>query len=119
MFASGVPAVERSLVSDETLGSERVVTYRWTVRLPSQSQLKLELIAATEASAMDRVVMDFEHVCEKPIVPPRLHLLAIGISDYQDRQIQKLDFAARAADVVVRTCFNQDRHRSIELKPTS
>ncbi len=100
LFASGVPAVDRSLVSDETLAQERVVTYRWTMRLPKQPQLKLEMIAATEASAMDRVVMDFDHVSDPPIVPPRLHLLAIGVSDYQDRQIQKLDFAARATDVV-------------------
>ncbi len=104
-FVSGVPAVDRVMVSDMEVTSDdstgmRELTYRWTMRLPSEPLLKLEVIAATEAAAVDRVVADFAHQFKTPDLSPRLHVLAIGVSDYRDRQIQSLDFAARATDVV-------------------
>ncbi len=104
-FFSGVPSVDRVLVSEKEVATDDSnttveLTYRWAMRLPSEPVLKLEVIAATEAAAVDRVVADFAHEYAKPNLPPRLHVLAIGVSDYRDRQIQSLDFASRATDVV-------------------
>ncbi len=99
-FISGVPAVAVELVSEESTSMQSVATYRWKMRLPSEPQLKLELVAATEALAVDRVVIDFEHQFETSTRRPRMHVIAFGVSEYRDRQIQSLDFAARATDVI-------------------
>ncbi len=100
VFASGVPALDREIIADQMIDDQRVATYRWKLRLPSDSRIQLELVAATEASAIDRVVLDYEHQTDHPPRMPRLHVLAIGISEYRDRQIQSLDFASRATDVI-------------------
>jgi uncharacterized caspase-like protein len=97
-FVSGVPAINRKVVASRADADENVVTYQWEFRLPSDKQLQLEVLAATEAEAIDRVLVDLEHQPgDGPRPKPRLHLLAIGASEYRDPQIQSLDFAAKAA----------------------
>ncbi len=95
-FVSGVPATNRRIIaSDDAEGS---FTYEWQFRLPSDRDLQLEVLAATEAEAVDRVLVDLVHPPgNRPRPKPRLHVLAIGVGDYPDPQIQSLDFAADAA----------------------
>lgn len=96
-FVSGVPAIDRQVVGNHAETRPRVVTYQWKFRLPSDRQLQLEVLAATEAEAVDRVRLDLDHVPSNlPRPKPRLHVLAIGASEYRDPQIQSLDFAAKA-----------------------
>lgn len=96
-FVSGVPSVQRRVIANAEDAGENVTTYEWKFRLPSDSQLQLEVLAATEAEALDRLLVNLNH---KPSDRPRqrrLHVLAIGASKYRDPQIQSLDFAALAA----------------------
>ncbi len=96
-FVSGVPAVSRTKLPDEE-GSGGVQNYRWEFRLPRDQHLQLEILAATEAEALDRVIVELEHpIGHPPQHKPRLHVLAIGAGNYPDPQIQSLDFAADAA----------------------
>ena len=102
-FVSGVPAVSMQPIT--TVGSEGANTkaYRWTFRLPSDPVLQLEVLAATESESIDRVLVNLEHQTDrKRVAKPRLHVIALGVSQYQDPQIQSLDFAAKAADDVTK-----------------
>ncbi|MFK8112072.1 MAG: hypothetical protein AB8B91_07705 [Rubripirellula sp.] len=96
-FVSGVPAVNQRVIPNGEDAGQNTVTYQWDFRLPSDSQLQLEILAATEAEALDRMIVNLNHT---PAPGPRrrkLHVLAIGASEYRDPQIQSLDFAADAA----------------------
>ncbi len=100
-FVSGVPAIDRQIVPNREDAAAGVVTFEWDFRLPSDRQLQLEIIAATEAEAVDRVLFVLDHnPSDEPARKSRLHLLAIGASEYRDPQIQSLDFAAGAVATV-------------------
>ncbi len=102
-FVSGVPAVDMEPIAGATPADSNTTRFRWTFRLPSDPVLQLEILAATESESLDRVLVNLDHKQEaKPISKPRLHVIAIGVSRYQDPQIQSLDFAAKAADEVVK-----------------
>ena len=97
-FVSGVPATNRQVIVNRRDAPSNVVTYQWDFRLPRDPLLQLEVLAATEAEAVARVMVDLDHQSDRDIdVKPRLHVLAIGASQYRDPQIQSLDFAAEAA----------------------
>jgi WD40 repeat protein len=97
-FVSGVPAVSREIVDSATTSAPNSVHFRWNFRLPSDPILQLEILAATETESLDRLVVPLEHKLDRqPSTKPRLHVIAMGVSRYQDPQIQSLDFAADAA----------------------
>jgi WD40 repeat protein len=99
-FVNGIPAVQVKRLS--TAGSTD--EFQWTFRLPRQPKLQVEVFAATEAQAVGRATREFNHRIDlAPGRRPRLHLLAIGVGDYRDSQIQSLDFAARGTSVVADT----------------
>jgi uncharacterized caspase-like protein len=89
-------------LKDEATGEERIETYRWSVPLVSRSEILLEILASTEAGAWDRTTRTVRRVMDpkSQVRKPRLHLLAVGVGNYRDPQIQSLDFAARGATAV-------------------
>jgi WD40 repeat protein len=95
-FVSGVPAVSRTLLATPET-DENQFTYQWQFRLPSDPLLQLEVLASTEAEAVQRVVRNLDHSSSSRKTTPRLHLLAVGVGQYPDPQIPSLDFAAAAA----------------------
>ncbi len=98
-FLSGVPAIKVRRIGQQD-GRE---TYQWEFRVPRDETLQLEVVAATEAEAVDRVRIELKQAAAKhdrSLRLPRLHLLAIGVGDYRDPQIQSLDFAADAAGAI-------------------
>lgn len=99
-FAGGVPAVNRTLVLRKEEGDKDLYLYRWTARLPSDSRVPLEVVAATDAGTSDRVSVELDNQSVPTGRPPRMYFLALGVSEYSDPQIQKLDFAARGAGVM-------------------
>ncbi|GAA4463921.1 caspase family protein [Novipirellula rosea] len=105
-FISGVPSTAKRQVSDQVdeASGIRTVGYEWTFRVPSDPQLQLEVIAATDTDAIDRVLIRLPHErTEPPKRKPQMHLLAIGVGSYSDPQIQSLDFAAGATTAVADT----------------
>lgn len=101
-FVSGVPAVGRRVIPNSVEADNmRTTTFQWEFRLPSDPALQLEILAATESESIGRLLIDLEHQpSQLPRPKPRLHVLAIGVSDYGDPQIQSLDFAATAAETI-------------------
>ena len=99
-FAGGVPAVGRKLIRHEEVGDQERYLYRWTARLPRDSRVSLDVIAATDSGAIDRLSIELDNQSKPPARQPRMHFLALGVSQYADPQIQKLDFAARGAGVM-------------------
>lgn len=101
-FISGVPAVGRRRIPNSAEADDlRTTTFQWEFRLPSDPTLQLEILAATESESIGRLLIDLEHQpSQLPQPKPRLHVLAIGVSDYGDPQIQSLDFAAAAAETI-------------------
>ncbi|QDT04502.1 WD domain, G-beta repeat [Rubripirellula lacrimiformis] len=138
-FVSGVPAISCELVQTPMIAAgstsaaeaanaagnpaesadtdqSNAAIYRWKFRLPQDRQLQLEILAATEAESVDRVLVEFDHQpSDVSRAKPRLHVLAIGVGSYRDPQIQSLDFAAGAAGTVV----NLFREKSALLYQTS
>lgn len=97
-FVSGVPAVSVVQTAEDGESSR----FRWTFRVPRDPVLRLEIVAATETEATDRVQINLEHRTDgSPAQKARLHLIAIGVGSYQDPQIQSLDFAVDATEQVV------------------
>ncbi|MEM8671580.1 MAG: caspase family protein [Planctomycetota bacterium] len=100
-FVSGVPAIDTRIITKSQEIGKNVTTYQFQFRLPSDRQLQLELLAATQSEAIGRLLVDLDHrPSNHPKPKPRLHVLAIGASQYRDPQIQSLDFAANAADKI-------------------
>jgi WD40 repeat protein len=99
-FAGGVPAVNRRLVKIVDGDEQEKYVYQWTARLPNDSRVPLDVIAVTDAGAIDRVGVELENKSPPPTRQPRMHFLALGVSQYADPQIQQLDFAARGAAVM-------------------
>ena len=105
-FISGVPSIAKQQVSDQVdeASGIRTVGYEWTFHVPSDPQLQLEVIAATDTDAIDRVLIRLPHErTEPPLRKPQMHLMAIGVGSYSDPQIQSLDFAAGATTAVADT----------------
>lgn len=99
VFADGVPATTATLLGTELEDGLSVERWRWSVPLVSRSQVEVEIVAATQADSWDRLTRVIGRRVEPPDPSrkPRLHLIAVGVGDYRDPQIQPLDFAARGA----------------------
>ncbi|MEM6979944.1 MAG: caspase family protein, partial [Planctomycetota bacterium] len=107
-FINGVPGRNRQRfvsVADQSDGNIAPQSikqrFQWTFDLPRQTNLQLEVFASTQARSVGRATCQFRRTLDaKTRVSRRLHLLAIGVSEYRDRQIQSLDFASRATGVI-------------------
>ncbi len=100
VYASGVPAYERKLVRElqQEAGSE--YEYQWSVRVPSDRNLLLDVIAATDAKAVERHSVRLQNRSPLPNRPPQLFILTAGINEYRDSQIPGLEFAIENANQV-------------------
>ena len=102
-FANGVfaPNPRRAEVRDVPGGHTAV--YQWESRLPTDPRVMIQVVAATE----DEVVDDDSVTVIRDPLPKRgvgqLYVFAVGINEYQDPQIQRLDFAAGNASRTVET----------------
>jgi WD40 repeat protein len=99
VFADGLPASTGQLKSVENEGEFRVEHHSWQVPLVHDSEITLEVLAATEARAVDRAtrIVHRRLASPRPARMPRIHVIAVGVGDYNDPQIQSLDFAAQNA----------------------
>lgn len=99
VFANGVPALEtldeEVSVDPSSLGHEHKL--RWRVALPPDSRIRLDVIAATTEGITATESLTIAQPQRQRVAPPRLFVIAAGISRYADQQIPQLDFAAENA----------------------
>jgi ketosteroid isomerase-like protein len=96
-FANGVMAAGPQKTEERDVPGGRTFLYRWKARLPSDPRILLQVVAATEDEVTDvaSIVVNRDRMPAR--TPRRLYVFATGINDYQDPQIQRLDFASNNA----------------------
>lgn len=99
VFADGLSATNTTLLGAEIVDGKWVEHWRWSVPLVNRPQIEVEIVAATQADSWDRLTRVIQRRVQppEPSRKPRLHLIAVGVGEYRDPQIQPLDFAARGA----------------------
>ncbi|MHB9065936.1 MAG: caspase family protein [Pirellulaceae bacterium] len=109
VFANGVVGSNRRFVRSETIAGGRKYIYEWDAALPSQRQILLQVVAATDAevAATDSVTIT------RSSLPPRraarLFVATAGINQYLDSQLPRLDYAVNNANQVA-TLLNQQAY---------
>jgi len=104
LFANGVVAPQHRLVREQAVagGMERI--YEWSVRLPSDPQNLIQLVAGTDApvAAMGNVLVERPDpaVAERL---PQLSIIAVGVNRYADPAIATLDYSRADAEAILRT----------------
>ncbi|TWU03299.1 caspase family protein [Neorhodopirellula pilleata] len=95
-FMDGIPGV---LKSQETIDAT-TTEFRWDFELPRQTELQLDVYAATNSQSAARETIVVRRLQATPPAKAKMHLIAMGISRYADPNILPLDFAAKATDAV-------------------
>ena len=90
-FANGVVSAPGQLLQRDLEGGIEILDYEWTLAVPSDPQVFVQVIAATDAeiTAEDNIVLS--NVTAKRTVAPQLYLLAAGVDRYRDAQIPQLN----------------------------
>lgn len=116
VFANGVPAVEQ--LDEEVSVSQRVNGHehklRWRVALPPDQRIRLDVIAATTDGISATESLTFAQPVRDQAAPPRLFVIAAGISQYADQQIPQLDFAAENAKAFTNTLKQHAAQMDVE-----
>ncbi|MEM9364857.1 MAG: caspase family protein [Planctomycetota bacterium] len=94
-YLDGIPARRVKTLHDAA--HER---YQWQFDLPRSWNMQAEVIALSDTGAFTRETLSIERVSLPDLRPrgrrPAMHVIAMGISDYQDRNIVSPDFSARS-----------------------
>ena len=91
-------------------GSRRTeYLYEWQAILPSDSRILIQVIASTDGEAAEFQSVPIRQTAKAQVRPRRLYVLAAGVNEYRDAQIQKLDFAANNARRVAEGVASIDR----------
>ena len=100
-FANGVIATERRLVRQCTIPGGRELYFEWNVALPSDPRVVIQVVASTDAAAVDTqsVVVRQKHSPKDRRA--KLYIVAAGVNEYRDAQIQRLDYAVSNARAMV------------------
>ena len=116
VFANGVPAIEK--LDDEVSGSDVVTGHqhklRWLVALPPDRRIRLDVIAATTDGITANESLTLVQPVRERVAPPRLFVIAAGISQYADQQIPQLDFAAANAQAFTDTIQRHAAQMDVE-----
>ncbi len=113
-FANGVPAPAASLVRTEEMGAEERdgfsrYHYSWRSPLPNEERVRIQILATTSDRSAAVANVDVRHELEAVKEPANVYLLSLGINDYVDGQIPKLDFAVNNATEWTRALVDQNR----------
>jgi len=116
VFANGVPAIEKL---DEEVSVSQVVNghehkLRWRVALPPDQRIRLDVIAATTDGISATESLTIVQPVPARVAPPRLFVIAAGISQYADQQIPQLDFAAENAQAFTNTLKEHAAQMDVE-----
>ena len=75
--------------------------YEWDAVLPRDARNMIQVYVLTEAgtTAFDRVFVEQPELA--PVVHPKLYVLALGVNDYKDPDIEDLDYSVADATALV------------------
>jgi hypothetical protein len=111
-FANGVVAPVRQLVEQKPVPGGTEFVFEWNAPLPSDPRILVQVVASTDAEAAEFQTVHVRHTVPAQTRPRRLYVLAAGINEYRDAQIQRLDFAAnnarRVAEVLSQSAGTND-----------
>jgi WD40 repeat protein len=107
-FANGVVATGRRLLGEAPVSGGREFRYAWDAALPSDARVVIQVVASTDAEVVDSQTVIVRHTPGSRS-PARLYLVAAGVNQYRDPQIQKLDYAASNAQSIVDTFARRTR----------
>jgi WD40 repeat protein len=103
VFANGVVARANQLVSQEEDKQRGIVelVYEWDAVLPRDARNMIQVYVLTQAgtTAFDRVFVEQPELA--PVVHPKLYVLALGVNDYKDPDIEDLDYSVADATALV------------------
>jgi len=101
VFANGVVATEQNLVDEQDVDDGKELTYEWDVSLPREMKNLIQVIAGTNAQTTGfRNVVVRRPKPPELESPPKLYILAAGVDQYGDRQIQALQYSVADARAV-------------------
>ncbi|MBI2481860.1 MAG: caspase family protein [Planctomycetia bacterium] len=100
-FANGVVSASRRLVEDRAIDGGRELLYEWNMRLPSDRQVLLNVIASTDAEVAESQSVVINHEAFGSNGLRQMYVFAAGVNEYRDAQIQRLDYAVDNARSVV------------------
>lgn len=115
-FANGVPALE--LISLEASPSDDLTNdehkFRWRMPLPPDERIRFDVVAGTTDGILASQSLTTSRSVPEPVSPPRIFVIAAGISHYDDQQIPQLDFAAANAQAFVDTMEKYAKQAKVE-----
>lgn len=101
-FANGVAAVSHEQLSEQATPGGTMISYRFNFLLPHDRQIKLQVVAGTNAETValeeTRVLFDFPDGVRPS---RRVFVVASGVNSYRDRRIPGLDFSVNNASSFV------------------
>ncbi|MGE3779803.1 MAG: caspase family protein [Pirellulaceae bacterium] len=107
-FANGVVAPRRRLVDVQATEGGFTYHYAWDAQLPSNARVVIQVVASTDAAVVDtQSVVVRQDVGSRR--PARLYVVAAGVNQYRDAQIQRLDFATSNARSLIDTLQSRAR----------
>ena len=106
-FVNGVYAGKPLLVRQTPSDRGRLEEYRWESRIPADPRLLVQVVAATEQEVAGRAEMFVAHRPGERKTTRQMHILTVGINDYVDGRLTRLDFAVNNALMVAETLSEQ------------
>lgn len=96
-FANGVVAPARQLLQVQDVPGGQEFLFEWNAAVPADSRVVIQVVASTDAEVTEYQSVQVRNASAAQPTSRRVYVLAAGVNDYQDAQIQRLDFAANNA----------------------
>lgn len=96
-FANGVFATGRRLIGEHAVPGGRELHFEWDAAFPSDPRVVVQVVASTNASAVDTQSVVVRQANLPKERRAKLYLVAAGVNEYRDAQIQRLDYAVKNA----------------------
>ena len=102
--ANGVVATGEKLIQERDVEGRKELTYQWDAALPRDQRNLIQVVVGTDAptAAFSNVIVNRSEI-PPPRTKPKLFLLALGINQYGDPQIQSLSYPVADAQAVLET----------------
>jgi uncharacterized caspase-like protein len=89
------------IVDQQAIDGRRSVTYEWDAPLPSEERNLIQVLANTSEQAVGVGSVVVEQSPLKPTQTPKLYLLAVGMNEYRDSDVQPLAYSVADASAMV------------------